>query len=375
MGGSTPKEAENDLISVSKLKILDLISEGEIAGFWPKSGASGNNPLVSTYFDDTPVLETDGTPNINTSGRGFQFAYKLGVSGQGSLANFSKVEASVPLPFSTRLYKPPVGKGDYSAVTVSFNTTSYPDATSARITFRVPALYQVDKKGNTNKYQVSYAIDLSVNNGPFQTILNNTIKGKCTSPYLKTHVINLIRPDSSGKYDWKIRARRTSENIINDSQTQNELYLESISVISANTFSYPMSAMAGFEFGADQISAVPTRAYDVMGQKVSVPNGYTPTEYYPDGTVKTPAQYPSIWNGTWATTKVWTNNPAWIYYDILINKRYGLGNYFINEWIDKWTLYEIAQYCDELVDDGTGATGGTYAGKEPRFTCNVSIQQ
>ena len=91
----SPKEAENDLISVSKLKILDLISEGEIAGFWPKDGVSGNNPLVSTYFDDVPVLESDGTPNINTSGRGFKFAYKLGVNDEGALPNFTKVESLI----------------------------------------------------------------------------------------------------------------------------------------------------------------------------------------------------------------------------------------------------------------------------------------
>lgn len=373
--GSTPKEAENDLISISKLKIVDLISEGEIAGFWPKSGISGNNPLVSTYFDDVPVLESDGSPNINTSGRGFKFAYKLGVSGEGSLSNFSKVEASIPLPYSTRLFNPPPGKGDYRAVTLAFNTTSYPDATAIKLTVKIPALYKQDKKGNVKKYSISYAVDISVNNGPFITALTNTINGKCTSPYLKSHIISLPRPDISGKYDWKLRIRRTSENVVNDSKVANELYLEAASIISANSFSYPMSAMVGFEFGADQISSVPTRAYDIMGQKVSVPDGYVPTEYHPDGSVKTPAQYPAIWNGTWSTTKVWTNNPAWIYYDILVNKRYGLGNYFINDWIDKWTLYEIAQYCDELVYDGSGDTGNTYKGLEPRFTCNVCIQE
>lgn len=376
MGSSskTPKEAENDLISVSKLKILDLISEGEITEFWPKNGLSGDNPLVSVYFDDVPVLESDGTPNINTSGAGFQFAYKLGASGEAALSNFTKVEALVPLPYSTRLFNPPQGKGDYRSVTVSFNTTSYPDANSVRVTLKVPALYQIDKDGNTNKYQLSYSIDISVNNGGFNTVLTNEIKGKCTSPYLKSHVITLPKPDSSGKYDWKLRVRRTSENIVNDSKTQNELYLEAVSILSSNDFSYPMSAMAGFVFGADQISSVPNRAYDVKGVRVSVPNGYSPTQFNPDNTINSPASYPTIWDGTWSTTKVWTNNPAWIYYDILTNKRYGLGNYFINDWIDKWTLYQIAQYCDELVDDGSGDTGGTYSGKEPRFTCNVCIQ-
>lgn len=372
---SAPSEDENDLISVSRLKILDLVCEGEIAGFWPKSGVSGTNPLVSAYFDDVPVLESDGTANINTSGDGFKFAYKLGASGDGALYNFSKVESSVPLPFSTRLFNPLAGKGDYKSVTISINTTSYPDATSARMTFKVPALFHQKKDGDVKKYQLSYAVDISVNGGPFETVLSNTINGKCTSPYLKSHIISLPRPDSSGQYDWKIRSKRTSENVVNDSKIANDLFLDSVSIISSNTFSYPASAMVGFEFGADQISSVPTRAYDIMGQKVLVPDGYTPTEYYPDGTVKTPAQYPTIWNGTWSATKVWTNNPAWIYYDILINKRYGLGNYFINDWVDKWTLYEIAQYCDDLVSDGSGNTGGTYSGEEPRFTCNVSIQQ
>jgi hypothetical protein len=114
--------------------------------------------------------------------------------------------------------------------------------------------------------------------------------------------------------------------------------------------------------------SVPSRAYEVYGIQCVVPQGYTSTAYNVNGTI-TAATYPSVWDGTFGARK-WTDNPAWIFYDLVTNKRYGLGRYVRPEWLDKWTLYQIAQYCDEMVDDGSG--NGT---TEPRFTCNVAITQ
>lgn len=371
---SSPEEAPNNLQSVAKLKILDLISEGEIEGFWPKSGSEGANPLVSIYFDDVPILETDGTPNVNVSGQGFKFDYQLGSAYPNTtgMFEFRKAESVIPLPYSSRLFNPPAGKGDAKSVTVAFNTTSYPDADSARVTVRVPALYQQDNDGNTNTYQLSYSIDISTNDGAFTTVFSNTINGKCTSPYLKSHIVKLPKT-SSARCDWKLKVRRTSENIINDSKTANDLYVEAISIVSSNEYYYPSSALVGFDINADQISAIPTRAYDVKGIKVRVPTGYIPVSYNEDNSVASGATYPGVWDGTFSDTKVWTNNPAWIYLDFITNKKYGLGNYFKEDWVDKWTLYSISQYCDELID--AGYTKNNNPAFEPRFTCNVSIQQ
>lgn len=365
--GSTPVEAPNSLLSISRVKILDMVAEGTISGFARKSGIFGNDPLVSTYYDDIPVRNLDGSYNFNVSGQGYSFSHTLGTPNQSAITNFERVENLIPLSSNTRLANPPINGGEYKTVNASINTNIYPDADSIRITIRVPALFTTDNNGNTNGYEMKYAIDVALNNGPFVQQDEVTIRGKCTSAYLKStsYLLPKTTPASSF-YEWKIRVRRTTQNILS-SRTANELFVDSISVISSSQYSYPNTALVGTEISFDQFSSLPTRAYEIEGLLVSVPAGYTPTTYNNNGTI-TVASYPTVWNGTFAASKRWTDNPAWVFYDLITNKRYGLGNYIQADLIDKWTLYEIAQYCDALVSDGEG-------GLEPRFTCNVIIQE
>lgn len=378
--GGSPRsaiEAPNTLISDTRIKITDLLGEGTHGGFWPVSGISGSNPLCSVYLNDTPILNGDGSPNFNISGQGFAYAYASGTSSQTGLAGFSKVEALVPLPINTRVSNPPPNNGYPQNVIVVFNTSVYPDAEGVKVTLRVPQLYTVNTtNGDTNQFSLFFQIDIALDNGEWvpqilgvdgngdpSTVME--IKGKCTTPYFRTLILPLPKttpPQTS--YGWKLRVRRIDQNVLSNS-TANDLYVDSVAVISSNSYRYPMSALFGLEMSATQFGDVPTRAYDVKGIQVLVPEGYTPTEYNVDGSI-TAASYPSIWTGTWGERK-WTNNPAFILYDICTNKRYGLGNYIRQEWMDKWTIYQIAQYCDEMVDDGDG-------GLEPRFTCNVAIQ-
>lgn len=372
-------EAPNTLISNTRIKVLDLLGEGTHYGFWPQSGISGTNPLCAVYLDDTPILNGDGSPNYNISGQGFRFGYVSGTSGQQPMDGFGKVEALIPLPLNTLVSNPPPNSGYPKPLIASFNTAMYPDAEGIKVTLRVPALFTINStNGDTNAYSMFYEIDISLNGGPWEAqILGtdgngapstvNEIRGKCTSPYYRTLVLPLPKTTPAAtSYTWKVRVRRIDVDKLAQS-TANSLFVDSIAVISSNTYRYPMSAMAGLEMSADQFGSIPTRAYDVMGTQVLVPLGYTPTQYNsPTYGVITAAVYPSVWNGVFGPRK-WTDNPAWIFYDICTNKRYGLGNYIRTEWMDKWTLYQIAQYCDEMVDDGDG-------GLEPRFTCNVAIQ-
>jgi hypothetical protein len=458
MGGSSSNgssvgavEAPNTLISNSRIKILDLIGEGTQDGFWPQTGVSGSNMLCSVYLDDVPLMNGDGSFNYNATGAGFSFGYTSGTSGQGVLPGYNRVEALIPLPANTRVTNPPPNNGYPRPVVASFNTAMYPDAEAIKVTVRFPAVYTVDSKnGNTNGFDISWAVDISRNGGPFvlkgeHSLSDIASSPKCTSPYVNTQIYQLLEPGETPAefYEWKVRVRRVSQNVVS-TNTQNEMFVDSMAVVSSNSYRYPMSAIVGLELSADQFGAIPTRAYDVKGIKVLVPEGYTPTQYnqtiftrqcdydagnkligmttqsadqvqgispgtlvtgpgIPNGTVVTEvdydgpvftvgidkdptstevntaltftsytygtvtaATYPSIWTGTWGARQ-WTDNPAWIFYDLCTNKRYGLGNYIRQEWVDKWTLYSIAQYCDELVDDGNG-------GLEPRFTCNVAIQ-
>lgn len=457
-------EQPNTLLSTSNLKILDLLCEGPISGFIYKSVAFTGDPLMSTYYDDVPVRNIDGSYNFNVSGQGFNFDYTRGFSSQTGIPGYQKIETLIPLSSNTHIANPPVGTGPYKTVNASFNTTTYPDADSIKVTVRVPALYSYDtKNGDTNLFSIRYAVDISTNDGVYvQQGQEIEIFGKCTTPYLKTSTFQLPKPTTNLPItSWKVRVRRTSTSILNSS-TANDIYVDAISIISTSQFAYPNVALVATNIAADQFSSVPTRSYEIAGLLVSVPSGYTPTNYgytvpppfqrtvvvgtdtprskhigmfiqsppsvasgnmtgidvgmyvsgtgIPSGSVVeavhvgpnpfdpntqfffsitntptadytgqvtfipvtpvqtiTAASYPTQWDGTFVTGK-WTDNPAWIYYDILTNPIHGLGDYIQSSMVDKWTLYQIAQYCDEMVDNGQG-------GLEPRFTCNVVITQ
>lgn len=441
------KESPNTLLSNATFRVLDAPVQGPIAGFVPKPGAYGTDPLCSTFYYDVPVRNPDGSYNFNITGQGYAFNWTRGFSDQTGITGFQKVEAIIPLSSNTRVANPPDGAGPIKHVIAAFSSNTCPDADAVKVTVRVPALLAQDDNSNTNPYQIDYAVDISINNGAFVPVGTHTIAGKCTSSYQRTTVYQLPKTTpASTYYEWKVRVRRVSTNILSI-RVQNELFVDSIAVVSTSLYAYPNTVLVGTQINADQFSSIPARAYELKGLLVSVPSGYTPTAYgydttpftrqcdiesanrligmtthddaqlegitagmvasgagipipsivtaisepggfhfaidrdptatannvtvtfYPTASNETiaAATYPAIWDGTF-TTGVWTDNPAWIFYDLLTNSVHGLGDYVQAANVDKWTLYKIAQYCDTMVDDGAG-------GQEPRFTANVLISQ
>jgi len=176
-----------------------------------------------------------------------------------------------------------------------------------------------------------------------------TISGKTTSKYERTHLIPL-----TGDAPWDIRVRRITEDS-GSVRLVNATFWESFTEIIDGKLRYPNSALVGLRFDAAQFQNVPKRSYDMKMLRVQVPDVYDPET----------RTYSGVWSGTFKTA--WTDNPAWCFYDLLTNSRYGLGEYIDATQVDKWTLFAIAQYCDELVPDGFG-------GQEPRFTCNIYLQ-
>ncbi len=366
-------EAPNTLLSNTTLNILDLVCEGPISGFTYKSIPFTGDPLMSTVYNDVPVRNIDGSYNYNVSGAGFSFQYMLGTSTQTGIPMFQKVESVIPLGANTLVSNPLPGAGPYKTVVAGFNTQMYPDVDSVKVTMRVPALFSQDDNGNTNGYNVGYAIDVALNDGPFTTMVDTSFNGKCTVPYLRDHVIVLPKTTPPGTYyAWKVRVRRTTTDI-QSIRTQNAIYVDSMSLISSSLYAYPNSVMVATEISANQFSDIPARAYEVYGTLVNVPNGYTPTTYDLSGNFLAPAVYPTVWTGDFKGG-VWTDNPAWIFYDLLTNPVHGLGDYMASGAVDKWTLYQLSQYCDQLVNNGASGLYGTGT-LEPRFTCNVAIQQ
>lgn len=327
-GSSGGKEDRDSLHSTSYARIVDLLSEGEIVG--PVDG------LKSVYFDETPVLSSDGTANFS----GYDIQFRSGTQDQDPVSGFPASESTTSVGV------------EFKASTPWSHTFTNSELDAVRITLAVGGLQKVNQKnGNITGYRVDYTIELSSNGGPYSTVVSSAFDGKTTSTYARSHRIDL----PSGGAPWTVRVRRStadsSTNYISDT-TLVQAYTE---IIDAK-LRYPMSALAAIKIDASQFSSIPTRAYHLKGRIIRVPSNY-------DAGART---YSGTWDGTFKTA--YSNNPTWVFYDILTNDRYGLGDVLDAGYIDKWSLYEIAQYCDESVPTGVGSN------TEPRFTCNCYLQ-
>ena len=222
-----------------------------------------------------------------------------------------------------------------------------------RIRLGWPTLLLQKNNGDKVGTRVEYAIDLSVDGGPYETVVNGAVDDKTTSLYERSHRVNLPKASTG----WQLRVRRitpdsTSVNIVDT------MRVVAVTEIIDAKLRYVNTALLYVEFDAKQFpNGIPQVVCNPKGRIIRVPDTYDPET----------RTYSGTWEGVfkWA----WTDNPAWIYYDIILNERFGLGQRIDATQIDKWELYRIAQYCDQLVPDGKGGSG-----TEPRFRCNVYIQ-
>lgn len=331
MGGGeqhTPVEAPDTLHSVAYARIVDLISEGECVGLV--------NGLKDVYLDETPVQNADGSFNF----KNIQFETRVGTQDQEPLPNFPAVESETAVGVLIETDTP---------WTHNFTNLTL---TGVRLRLAVQALMEVDaESGDTNGYVVEYAIDLSVDGSAFLEIFHGAFAGKASSPFERTHDIDL--PEATT--NWLIRVRRITPEA-NSNLIQDQMSISSYTELVRVNLRMPNSFVAGLVADASQFRSIPTRAYRPKGRIIRVPSNYNPETRVYDG----------VWDGTFQVA--WTDNPAWIYYDMATHYRYGLGRFITDNDIDKWSLYAIAQYCDEMVDDGLG-------GSEPRFTCNIYLQK
>ncbi|PQV50962.1 host specificity protein J [Paraburkholderia sp. BL21I4N1] len=325
--GGTPSESPDSLHSIAYAKVLDVISEGPIAGL--------ANGLQSVFLDGTPIQNSDGSTNFSN----YSVDTRTGTQDQTYLSGFPAVEneTAVSTPLTS----------DSPWVHQIQNT----QLTAVRIRFGVPALQKSDAStGNVTGYRIEYAIDLAVDGGSYAQVASGAFDGKTTSLYERSVRIELPAATTS----WLVRVRRITPNA-HSSLIADTINIEAITEVIDRKLRYPMSALVGLSFDAQSFSSVPTRSYDIKGLMIRVP-----TNYDPEARV-----YSGAWDGTFKTA--WSNNPAWVFYDLVLNARYGLGNRVDASMVDKWGLYAIAQYCDVMVSDGKG-------GQEPRFTCNCVIQ-
>lgn len=316
----TPVEAKETSRSKQLIKIVEVISEGEVAGL-----ADG---MKSVYLDNTPVQNKNGSFNFkNVSLQG-----RIGGQVQDVLSGFSASEKEVSVSAQVRRNLP---------IT---RTITDSKVSRLRFTIGVQALSKMEDNGDINGSNVSLLITVGGKSYPV------TISGKYSSQYLQQHTIGNLPP-----VPFTIKVERLTEDS-NSQKLQNNTLWSSYTEVIDTVFTYPNTALVGVKFDSEYFSNLPTRTYDIMGIKVKIPSNYNPRT----------RQYSGVWDGTFKID--WTDNPAWVLFDIVTNKRYGLGNRLGEFGADKWTLYQVAQYCDQLVPDGFG-------GKEPRFTCNAWLTE
>ena len=326
----TTSTTSTKLQSRAIAKFIDVISEGEIEGL-----ATGDEKSI--YFDGTPVKAADNSFNFE----GYSYAEKKGTNSQSYVAGFEETEnqhaVNVKVTQSTPVIR-----------TITDSTK-----TAAKVTISFPSLYKVNSSGGVTGTTVQIKVDIQANGGGYNTIIDDTIIGKSTAKYEKTYLIQL-----TGSAPWDIKVRRiTADSAV--TTLINDVYFETYTEVVYQKLKYPNTAYIACSIDSKQFSNLPVRGYDMKLKKIQIPSNATVRS---DGSLT----YSGSWDGTFQTA--WSANPAWCFYDMVTNSRYGLGNFITAAQVDKWTLYTIGQYCDTLVSNGFGGT-------EPRFTCNLYLQE
>lgn len=393
------KHTNTEIIGLSKSQIetVDLISEGQIqgpvSGIWTFSGGIGevgyrsayfsgyNVPtgliggipftgkpfLRSIYWNEVPVLGDEGKFNFQSIG-GSSDPGDNGINFTLGTPNGQQLQQLSPFQKTSRTINERLRKTVPKTYRI-FNK----DCRGVVVNVKIPQLSKTDPttgdvQRTSVEFNISYRPFFANRIAPPYTIPpngNQSVFGKIVAA---NGYVNSIRidftsdvwgdPDFQG---WEVRIERTTDESVT-SLLNNLTYVESITEIQGNVYTYPNSAMVRSLFNAEFFQSVPERAFDMELLKVPIPGNYNPIlRTYATGGFAT-TNYG--WDGNFATGKQYTNNPAWCYYDLLTNRRYGLGKYIDSSFVDKWTLYNIAQYCDTLVSDGQG-------GLEPRFQSNV----
>lgn len=324
-----PIEADDTLRSKAFVRVVDLLCEGEIVGL-----VDGRK---SIYLNETRLQNDDGTDNFV----GVETDSRNGTQDQSYLPGFSAVENEITVGIEFR----------YGSGVGVIRQITNKNVNRVKVRVSVPSLTSANRSnGDIGGASVDVSLWVQPDGGSYSQVASRSISGKSSSKYEVT-----IGAELTGTGPWNIRVQRDTPDST-DSSVNNLTYFESYTEIIDAKLKYPNSALVGMKVDAEQFGSIPTRFYDVKLMKIQVPTNYDPET----------REYDGIWDGTFYVPNAASDNPAWIFYDLIVNNRYGLGSYISASQIDKWALYEIAQYCDELVPDGFG-------GMEPRFTCNMMI--
>ena len=330
-GGSqkqhTPVEQPDSAQSMARCRMLLALGEGEFAG---------GLDATSIFLDGTPLGNADGTMNFEN----VSWEFRPGTQTQTPIPGFPAVENETTVGVSLTKATP---------WTRALSNTQI-DAVLVRI--GIPGLQQQENDGDIVGTTVKYHIDLAVDGGAFSTVMTRTVTEKLSSLYELTHRINLPKASTG----WQIRVVRDTDDSTSQ-MLQNKTQVQAITEVIDARLRYPHTALLYVSFNAKSFNNIPKISCKPKGRIIRIPSNYDPIA----------RTYSGTWDGTFKWG--WTNNPAWIWFDVLTEPRFGLGRRVTPEMLDKWELYRIAQRCDQLVPDGKGGIG-----TEPRFMFDVYIQ-
>lgn len=327
-GSSKPKspvEASDSLRSTNLAKLLIAVGEGEFDSV-PTD--------YDIYLDNTPIRDASGNYNFPN----VKWDWRPGSVDQTYIPGIPSVENETSLNIELRSDAPWV------------RSISNTQLSAVRMRLAWPALQRSDDEGNVGGYRIEYAIDVATDGGAYQQVLVDAVDGKTTTRYERSRRIDLPTATAG----WQIRVRRLTPNQNSNKVADTMLVAGYTEVIDAK-LRYPNTALLYIEFDAEQFTNIPAVTVKCKARRWMVPSNYDPIQ----------RTYTGTWDGSMKSA--WTNNPAWITYGICTEDRFGLGKRIKPFMVDKWELYRIAQYCDQLVPNGLG-------GQEPRFLCDMNLQ-
>jgi len=321
----TPTEAPDSLRSVAIAKMLIAVGEGEF---------EGTPTARDIYLDNTPLQDPQGNMNFPN----VKWEWRTGAVDQAYIQGIPSVENETTISTELRSGTPWV------------RAISNTQLSAVRVRFAWPALQSVDADGNINGYRIEYKVEVATDGGAYQQVLSEAVDGKTTSVYERTRRIDLPKATSG----WLMRITRITPNQ-NNNKISDTMQIAGFTEVIDAKLRYPNTALLYIEFSAEQFRNIPAVTIETKLKKMQVPSNYDPVA----------RSYTGVWDGTFK--QAWTDNAVWMTYDITTADRFGLGRRIKPWMVDKWELYRISQYCDQLVPDGKG-------GMEPRFICNLNLQ-
>lgn len=328
-GGSskphTPQEMEDNLISINKIKVLLAVSDGEV---------DENFSLKDLYLNDVPVIAPSGEVNYE----GVKAEFRPGTQTQDYIKGFNDTAAEFTVGRELKTTTPYV-------ISVTNKQLS-----AVRVKILMPRGVTTKENGDMVGVVVKWAVDMAVDGGSYQEVLLDTIDGKTLSGYDKTKRIDLPTFNSQ----VLLRVRRVTPDSTN-SRVVDTINIQSYAEVIDAKFRYPLTGLVYVEFNSELFPQIPSISTKKKWKIINVPSNYDPVL----------REYSGSWDGSFK--KAWSNNPAWVLYDLITNQRYGLDQRELGVAVDKWSLYDAGQYCDQKVPDGHG-------GLEPRYLCDVVIQ-